>query len=124
MLAICIDYQINKEISLPRPEDVGEIGRTSLNLVFLIFSHCSIVLAVGSTSILHLWLKGYSKWLLICAQQVVSEHPKFVVRSSGDSKGIFADWWRSCVDLRSALGLFVGSCVDLKTVCEVLKESI
>ena len=34
-----------------------------------------------------------------------------------------AVWRRSCVDLRAALGLFVGSCVDLKTSFELLKES-
>jgi len=30
---------------------------------------------------------------------------------------------RSCVDLGAALGLFVGLCVDLRTVFELLKES-
>ena len=52
------------------------------------------------------------------AQQVVSELPRFVVGSSVDSRASVADWWRSCVDLGSALGLFVGSCVDFRTACE------
>ena len=49
------------------------------------------------------------------AQQVVSEHPRFDVGSSVNSRASVANWRRSCVDLRSALGLFVGSCVDLRT---------
>ena len=59
-----------------------------------------------------------------CAQQVVSEHPRFVVGSSVDSRASVADWRRSFVDLGSELGLFVGSCVDLKTACRLLEESI
>ena len=51
------------------------------------------------------------------AQQLVSEHPRFGVRSSVDSRASVAVWRRSCVDLGAALGLFVGSCVDLKTDC-------
>ena len=35
-----------------------------------------------------------------------------------------ADLVEMCVDLRSALVLFVGSCVDLRTRREVLKESL
>ena len=35
--------------------------------------------------------------------------------SSVDSRASVADWRRSCVDLGSAFGLFVGSCVDLIT---------
>ena len=34
-----------------------------------------------------------------------------------------AIWRRSCVDLGVTLGLFVGSCVDLKTTFPLLKES-
>ena len=49
---------------------------------------------------------------------MVSELPRFVVGSSVDSRASVADWRRSCVDLGSALGLFVGSCVDLRTECE------
>jgi len=52
------------------------------------------------------------------AQQVVTEHPRFDVGSSVDSRASVADWRRSCVDLGSELGLFVGSCVDLRTACE------
>ena len=59
-----------------------------------------------------------------CAQQVVSELPRFDVGSSVDSRASVADWRRSYVDLGSALGLFVGSCVDLKTACRLLEESI
>ena len=33
------------------------------------------------------------------------------------------DWQRSCVDLGAALGLFMGSCVDLKIAFGFLKES-
>ena len=49
---------------------------------------------------------------------MVSEHPRFDVGSSVDSKASVADWRRSCVDLGSELGLFVGSCVDLRKACE------
>ena len=34
------------------------------------------------------------------------------------SRASVAVWRRSCVDLGAALGLFVGSCVDLRTACE------
>ena len=57
------------------------------------------------------------------AQQVVSEPG-----SSWDRvlipKASVVVWWRSCVDLGAAVGLFVGSCVDLKTMCGLLEESI
>ena len=56
-------------------------------------------------------------------QQVVSEHPA----SSWDRESIprssVAVRQRSCVDLETALELFVGSCVDLKTVFGLLEES-
>jgi len=57
------------------------------------------------------------------AQQVVSEHPRFDVGSSVDSRTSVAVWRRSCVDLGTALGLFVGSCVDLGTTFGLLMES-
>jgi len=79
------------------------------------------------------------KWWLLClffreplrtssgvwgAQQLVSEHPRFDVGSSVDSRASVAVWRRSCVDLRAALRLFVGLCVDLKTACRLLEELI
>ena len=63
-LQFILIIKINKEISLPCPEDVGEIGRSSLILVFVFFPLFKLFFAVGSTSILHLWLKGFSNWLL------------------------------------------------------------
>ena len=36
--------------------------------------------------------------------------------SSIDSRASVADWRRSYIDLGSELGLFVGLCVDLRTV--------
>ena len=54
---------------------------------------------------------------------MVSEHPRFDVRSSVDSRASVADWLRSCVDLGSELGLFMGSCVNLRTIFGLLKES-
>ena len=39
-------------------------------------------------------------------------------------KASVAVWQRSCVDLETALELFVGSCVYLKTACRLLEESI
>jgi len=63
--------------------------------------------------------------VIVGAQQVVSELPRFFVgffwRFGGHRVLI---WWRSCVDLRSAVVLFVGSCVDLRTMQGVLKESL
>ena len=55
------------------------------------------------------------------------------IRASQVSLGIFF-WrfgglrdlirWRSCVDLRSEVVVFVGSCVDLRKTQGVLKESL
>jgi len=62
--------------------------------------------------------------LLQGAQQVVSELPRFRLgffyRFKGHQELIL---WRSCVNLRSAIVLFVGSCVDLRTTQGVLRES-
>ena len=62
---------------------------------------------------------------------VVSAHNKWYQSIPGSSwdhlvirRASVAGWRRSCVDLRSVLALFVGSCVDLRTTHEVLKESI
>ena len=61
------------------------------------------------------WMEDSSEVLLSRrAQQLVSEHPRLVVGSYVDSKGISCCLAKSYVDLGAALGLFVGSCVDLK----------
>ena len=41
---------------------------------------------------------------------------------SGDSENLIR--WRSCVDLRSEVLVFVGSCVDLRRTQEGLVESV
>ena len=56
-LQFCIDFQINKEISLTCPEDVGEIDRTSLKSCVCVLLIVQLFFAVGSTSILHLGLR-------------------------------------------------------------------
>jgi len=38
-------------------------------------------------------------------------------------RALVAVWQRSCVDLGAALGLFVGSYVNLKTAFKFLEES-
>ena len=62
---------------------------------------------------------------------VVSVHNKWYQSIPGLSwdhlairRASVADLVETCVDLRSALGLFVGSCADLRTAREVLKESL
>ena len=67
---------------------------------------------------------GFLREVVRTAQQLVSEHPRFGVGSSVDSRASVAVWRRSCVDLGAALGLFVGSCVDLKIAYRLLEESI
>jgi len=69
MLVILVLILKSIEISLPCPEDVGKIGRTSLNLVFVFFSlfNWSLLLVVLLYCILVLGfpLRG----CCICAQQ-------------------------------------------------------
>ena len=84
-----------------------------------------MLFAVGGTAILHLGSRVFSTWLL-------SRRTTSGIRASQVRRGIIwrfeghrlLIWWRSCVDLRSALGLFVGSCVDLRIAREVLNESL
>ena len=72
-LQFFIDYQINKEISLPCPEEVGEvceIDRTSLKSCVCVLLIVQLFFTVGSTSILHLGLRvplsgcwsAHNKW--------------------------------------------------------------
>ena len=56
-------------------------------------------------------------------QQVVSEHPRFIVGSYVDSKSINVCLVEIVCRSRNSVGLFVGSCVDLRIVFGLLKES-
>ena len=59
-----------KEISLPCLEDVGEIGRTSLNSCVCVLLIVQLFFAVGSTFILHLDLRVPLRGCCICAQHI------------------------------------------------------
>ena len=123
-LVIEIDYQIKRNLSsLPRGRKRN--WPNLVKFVCLCSSHCLIVLCCWWYFYIASWLKGF---LYVV---VVSAHNKWYQGIPGLSwdhlvirRASVADWWRSCVDLRSALRLFVGSCVDLRKAREVLKESI
>ena len=83
---------------------------------------CSCLLG---TSLLHLFLLiGVPHWLLLRrAQQVASEHLRFFMESCVNSKSIGCCLAEIVCRSRAVLGLFMGSCVDLKITFELLKES-
>ena len=91
--------------------------------MLIAFLYCFSVLVVFGTSpvasVSRLVGEFLREVVIPHAQQLVSEHPRLVVGSCVDSKGISC-----CLALGATLGLFVGSCVVLKTACELLEESI
>ena len=123
----CCKYrfvEINKNPPPFLPRGRRRQGRTSLNLCFCAFlCDWMFVLLVVLFSV-HLRSRVSSCG---CCRRATSD-----IRASQVSRGIFWRFgghrelirWRSCVDLRSAVVLFVGSCVDLRTTQGVLKESL
>ena len=90
-------------------------------MLFSEFGICA-VLGVCSSYLRNL---GISLLVVVVAQQVVSELPRFHLRffwRFGGHRDLIR--WRSCVDLRSEVVVFVGSCVDLRRTQGVLKESL
>ena len=99
--------------------------RTSLNTVLACFLYCFSILVVWIHLRLHLSL--ISGFLNGC-YPARNKWYQIIPSSSWDCvlipRALVAVWQRSCVNLGAALGLFVGSCVDLKTACRLLEESI
>ena len=83
----CIHSQKSIETISFLPRERRQTGRTSLNLICAL-SPRSCVIAVGSIVLLHLETRVFLFVVVVGAQQVVSEHPRFFVGFSGDSEGI------------------------------------
>ena len=83
-----------------------------------------MLFAVGGTDILHLG----SRFPLRGCYSAHNKWYQSIPGSSWDRLAIrrasVADLVEICVDLRLALGLYAGSCVDLRTTRGVLKESL
>jgi len=118
----CINCWINKISLAPR---TYANCQTSLNIMLACFLYCFYVLVVW----VHLWfhLSLIGGFLVGCCLA----RNKWYQSISGSSwdrisilRVLVVVRRRSCVDLETALGLFVGSCVDLKTAFELLEESI
>ena len=103
----CINCWINKISLAPR---TYANCQTSLTIMLACFLYCFFVLVVWVLLRLHLSLLVDSS--LVVAPRATSDirasqvHPGIVYRFQGASVAV---WWRSCVDLGVALGLFVGS---------------
>jgi len=85
-----------------------------------LLSLCSLFLSCWVHLWLHLSLRPVGRFLgEVIAQGARNKWYQSIPGSSWDRvlipRASVVVWWRSCVDLRAALGLFVGLCVDLKT---------
>ena len=92
--------------------------------MFLAFSLVKLFLCFGYFSDVSLSV-GWGFSLV-----VVSARNKWYQSISGSSwdrvlvpRALVVVWRRSCVDLGAVLGLFVGSCVDLRTTFGLLEKS-
>jgi len=91
-----------------------------LSLLFLYSCHLGTIWRILSIA----W--GFSELVVASrheSQQVVSERPDSSLDRASIPRVLVAIWQRSCVNLRAALGLFVGSCVDLRTSFGLFVES-
>jgi len=110
----------------PCPEDVGKLlnlVKYCVDLLSLLFLSSCLLGTSPAASV--------SSWQIPqrdCCTGARNKWYQSIPGSSWDRvlipRASVAVWRRSCVDLREALGLFVGSSVDLQTACGLLEESI